>query len=124
MSSADLASWLLEQIAEDERMARQLERRAQEYALHIQDPTLLGRVIPGWYDWPDVEAMAHRVLAECEAKRRIVEAHPTIVRDDEIGCLTCHSEAGYTYMPGYCDTLKAIALPFADRPGYREEWRP
>jgi hypothetical protein len=40
-----------------------------------------------------------RVLVECEAKRRIIEHYQ-------------HSQAS-----------KALALPYADHPDYREEWR-
>ena len=76
-----------------------------------------------------------RVLAECEAKRRIVEMH------------TCSSEHEPGHIPGFfcevgadwpretdegqpptvpwpCPTLRALALPHADHPDYRDEWRP
>lgn len=26
--------------------------------------------------------------------------------------------------PAPCSTLRLLALPYSDRPGYREEWRP
>lgn len=133
----DLASWLLEQVAEEQEAARKLERRAQEHALHIQEPNLLGRVIPGWHDWPDIEAMAHRVAAECEAKRRIIELHDedtrTVIGSEEVEWLgTCgvccepskwdHFESAASEYP--CMTLRLLALPYADRPGYQERWRP
>lgn len=58
-----------------------------------------------------------RVLAECEAKRRIVERHMAygrynvdIFRD------------GYT--AALEDVLRALSLPYADHPNYREEWKP
>jgi hypothetical protein len=41
------------------------------------------------------------VLAECEAKRQIIERH--------------------LYLQG---TLALLALPYADHPDYREDWRP
>ena len=49
---------------------------------------------------------AARVLAVCEAKREIVDWH------------------GLTLEHDACRTLRALALPYADRPDYREEWRP
>jgi hypothetical protein len=58
-----------------------------------------------------------RVLAECEAKRRIVELHSGDSDD------MCQSYAGnYVYEP--CPTLRALASVHADHPDYREEWRP
>jgi hypothetical protein len=54
-----------------------------------------------------------RVLAECEAKRRIVE----LVLDRPIrdhGDCKCES----------CWTLRLVALPYADHPDYRAEWKP
>ena len=48
-----------------------------------------------------------RWLAECAAKRRIVEWHqPDDVCDDA------------------CHTLRLLALPYADHPDYDESWRP
>ena len=62
-----------------------------------------------------------RVLAECEAKRRIVAAHVThpvhAVDSGEYvgdGC-----SCGY---PFPCVTLRALASVYADREGFREEW--
>lgn len=51
-----------------------------------------------------------RVLAECEAKRRIVGYHSVPDPHD-------HGEG----CPG-CDTMRALALPYADHPDYRAEW--
>lgn len=93
MSGMDeLVTWLRARLDDDERVAR-----AATY----------------WGDLPlghlasDLEAhlihwMPPRVLAEVEAKRRILDAY-----EDETGYL-----------------LRLLALPYADRPGYREEWRP
>jgi len=65
-----------------------------------------------------------RVLAECEAKRRIVERH---------GGTNWGAAPGDPY-PMMCDecqdalwpcpTLRLLALPYADHPDYDEEWRP
>jgi hypothetical protein len=59
---------------------------------------------------------ARRVLAECDAKRRIAELHfprssnPNICNEDE------------DVLP--CETQRLLALPYADHPDYRREWRP
>lgn len=55
-----------------------------------------------------------RVLAEVEAKRRILDEHE--------GVHTC-GDRTYDFRE-WCPTLRALALPYAGRPGYREEWRP
>jgi hypothetical protein len=47
-----------------------------------------------------------RVLAECAAKRRIVSFAADLTEE------------------GTDDLLRLLALPYADHPGYRQEWRP
>ena len=56
-----------------------------------------------------------RVLAECEAKRRIVEMqwHHLGVDDYAWGMEEAKRQI-----------LAELALPYADHPDYREEWRP
>lgn len=54
-----------------------------------------------------------RVLAECEAKRRVVELHP-----DMLGwCQGCAHESHP------CRTLFALAQPYADHEDFQEAWR-
>jgi len=50
-----------------------------------------------------------RVLAECEAKRLLLELHGPHGRDTEA-------------LP--CRELAVLALPYADHPDYQPEWRP
>lgn len=66
------------------------------------------------------------VLADVEAKRRIIEAHQSLWRSgrapEHIGpaCKTCSSQ-----VEGWpCTTLRLLALPYAGHPSFREEWRP
>lgn len=56
-----------------------------------------------------------RVLAECEAMRRIVELHG----GDYDG--ECSSPS---HLDGPCRTLRALATPHADHPDYQPEWKP
>lgn len=70
-----------------------------------------------------------RVLAEVAAKRRILDEHQPIDGVSWHGCTTCDAQgwgscgcAGSGDWP--CDTVKLLALPYADHPDYREEWRP
>lgn len=63
------------------------------------DADWLGGVIQHVETWnPD------RVLAECEAKREILDVTRGTYSSDLV--------------------RRLLALPYADRPGYREEWRP
>jgi Family of unknown function (DUF6221) len=73
-----------------------------------------------------------RVLAEVDAKRRIIDLHHTKVFETVHGspefghdfwCEVCHvpsDQRGRTW----CLTLRLLALPYADHPDYREDWRP
>jgi len=61
------------------------------------------------------------VLADCAGKRLIVDDHdgvhectgPNLVSDPE------HEDGTYG---GPCNTLRALALPFADHPEFQSEW--
>ena len=70
-----------------------------------------------------------RILAECEAKRRIVEEHgPEEVASLERGsfgkafvvCRRCQTMAGQVVAP--CHTLRHLAAVYADHPDYQTEW--
>ena len=54
-----------------------------------------------------------RVLAECEAKRRI------IVGLDYESDEWCFADA-----PAVAEVLPFLALPYADHPDYQQEWKP
>jgi hypothetical protein len=73
--------------------------------------------------WSD--EIAARVLAECEAKRKIVELHRRYGHQPT-QCITCGFDEGWEvreYGPTYpCDTLKTLAEPYADHPDYRDDW--
>lgn len=86
-----LTDFLLARIAEDETEANVMLRQYREGG--------------------DVASRRwRRVLAECEAKRRIVEEHREQAGG---GCDVC-SRHEYP-----CATLRALALPYAD-----QTWRP
>jgi hypothetical protein len=68
-----------------------------------------------------------RVLADVEAKRRIIGEHPhgDFGRPDSQYCEVCHDDDGNPAVTGqWCDTVRLLALPYADHPDYREEWKP
>lgn len=142
----DLATWLLEQIAEDELRANAAKVSVTERGLRAAPPwiaagsLLLALQSDGSHDeiactanyYLD-DALEHaarwdpdRVLAECDAKRRIIAEHPLFDTDVEPCCRMCGEGTFDGSLQGDwpCLTLKLLALPFADRPGYRAEWRP
>lgn len=116
-----LTEFLLARIAEDEARARKIHAdRCETPAETIADS--MGRPMGPWCD---CDWHVARVLAECEAKRRILELHsqPAFVAtdgdedNDYTRCGLCDE-----LVP--CDTLRALALPYADHDDFQEEWRP
>lgn len=69
----------------------------------------------------------HTLLAEVDAKRRILDLHAGAHE-----CSTITYQQGvpevdyfsYVLDSEYCTTVLLLALPHADRPGYQERWRP
>ena len=116
-----LTDFLLARIAEDEEVARSVETEdaRTQYVIgyeHDSPDTSF------WADYdgarPSVSVGAGRVLAECAAKRRIVQRYRWT--ED-------HLDDGPTDLAGWSDdraTLLNLAAVYADHSDYREEWRP
>ncbi|MFI2650191.1 DUF6221 family protein [Micromonospora fulviviridis] len=120
----DLVTWLRQQLDEDERVAR----AADSSRWLPEDKGITFEYTAD--DFHEGEAQARlaadtranqehiarhdpeRVLAEVEAKRRILDECEWRIVDFDPG----HGCAQ--------QVLAFLALPFADRPGYRAEWRP
>jgi len=114
-STPSLAEFLLARFAEDEERARaargyqtgsRYEGQPPDWQLHIE------RWSPAM------------VLADLDAKRRIVELHPSEDewRDEgEQGSEYCVENPAWTT---WTEVLKLLALPYADHLDYRQEWRP
>lgn len=138
----DLTEFLLERIAEDEAVARE----AVDPPYHSDDDgrwTIFS--IPYEGSWPrdpeddgvavdegnkawEVHASRHhpaRVLAECEAKRRIAIGHapwhvcPNLAGDQGCTDYVC-DEDDSGGKP--CPTIRALAAPYAAHPDYSPEW--
>jgi hypothetical protein len=114
----DLTEFLLARIAEDEEDAKTSHvLGCRRFSEPYPDVCTCAQVKPT-YRWNPA-----RVLAECEAKRLIVEAHHA--NDDYDaggnrfvdGCAECEG-----VWP--CLTLRLLALPYADHPDYDGAWRP
>jgi hypothetical protein len=109
----ELTDFLLARIAEDSTVA---------YAAH-QDAQLLAPITQVLTGRPDEDRrLAHiyrwspaRVLAECAAKRGLVEDYLAQLNSNRSGW-DARTPRDYP--------LRAIALPYADHPEYREDWRP
>jgi hypothetical protein len=116
--SEDLVTWLRAQLDEDERVA---------VACRAADG--IGSLC-GWVEMVTDESEAgeahakrwspDRVLAEVEAKRRIVDEHSQDDGDPGGVCPTCY---GIAPVDAPCPTVRLLALPYAGRDGWREEWR-
>lgn len=117
---------------------------------HPVNPRLDAWVVPAASPdvYPHRDTAAHmecwdpaRVLAEVETKRRILDAylpagadpHPGLpcinypdqdpAEYDEYDSCHRHVEAN-RYLLRHDHVVRLLALPYADRPGYRAEWRP
>lgn len=73
--SDDLHGRLKVAIEEKQTDARKLLRYSQENALTLADPKWLGREVPGWHEWPAVEAMLELSLRQHEAALRQLDRH-------------------------------------------------
>jgi len=137
--TADLAAFLLARVAEDEAVAREIiaemVRVAPQYLPgSAPDPDDCGMYASEDLDHsPAVVVGPARVLAECGATRQIVvaldltpcpcqRAQRCVIHDSSAGPPDFARER---YADPVSDAvLHALALPYADDPQFREEWRP
>lgn len=126
----DLMEWLREQINDDERVGREAGgdpwNRGDRSAM-VRDS--IGAVVVYDEGDPSEAQAAHiirwnpaRVLREVEAKRQILDHIAGRLDPGE-------SDGGWESVDAETDgmasaVLQLLALPYADRPGYRDEWRP
>ncbi|MEU4590013.1 DUF6221 family protein [Micromonospora aurantiaca (nom. illeg.)] len=102
----DLVAWLRAQLDAD-------EAEANDWPDVLGDPPAVGGFWRDTHGHPIYEPRTRR-LADVAAKRRIIDdCERYIVADD-----TAVTD-GMVWR-----TLTALALPYAGRPGYRDEWRP
>lgn len=110
---SSLAEFLLARIAEDKEGATPGE----------------GWNVVGWdhdvavqfWDYGEVHVGHKRFLAECEAKRQIVESCASILADES----GYYAELDVPEAAGIASThLRLLALPYAEHPDYDASWRP
>ena len=122
-----LTEFLLARIAEDEADAAEVQSHVNRWRreqLQGADGTQASIVLATSEGGP---CDPQRVLAECEAKRRIVEvAGPREVwtaATVRIGAQEMRVPGEMLSMPGKCpEVLLILALPYADHPDYQQEW--
>ncbi|WP_406227378.1 DUF6221 family protein [Streptomyces anthocyanicus] len=121
----ELVQWLSAQLDADQAKAQAIGEETWEarYVDSVNDyPDTATVRLPGGddvavmerYSMRDAEHIAAwdpaRVLREIDAKRRIV---------DRYAWLREHGDTG-----NMAGVLQVLALPYANQPGYRDEWRP
>jgi hypothetical protein len=117
-----LAEFLLARIAEDEEVARSATR---DSSYGWSDNAFTQAVELAENEGAVEEATAHiarhnpaRVLAECEAKRRIVTRWEFAVGQ------ASNADEGWEMIAGALeDCVCDLALPYVDHPDFREEWQ-
>lgn len=141
----ELIAWLRVQLDDDERVAQGstcgpwMAKRADRSVYAQETSVVMGGHDGGWHIVPcqeeggegiepgDAQHIARwdpaRALTEVEAKRRILDRYEdALVRQQDPE----HSQIAADIQVGEYDdwVLPLLALPYADRPGYREEWKP
>ena len=127
---SDLAAFLLARVAEDEAVAREVLEKVKPGAslygiptspIYVEDAE--GSAASSFFDRDYGQGgytiTAARVLAECEAKRQIVEVH-------SVGAMACYwtQDSMSVHEPGEaCETLRHLALPYAEHPDFDPAWR-
>jgi hypothetical protein len=116
-----LTDFILQRIAEDEAAAREAIRMRDRIDF-IRPPEVPDLAFEAWEDAPVpfVAVGPERVLAECEAKRRIVKRAQRASEAFRQSINPVTSGVAMTMDL----VLTDLALPYADHPDYREEWRP
>lgn len=125
----DLVTWLRAQVDDDERVAREAggdRWRADhdDLTAHILDERGWSVAYQDSLNDQQAEHVARwdpaRVLAEVDTKRRILDQCVEMLRVDS-------SYGGSTdpdvLDPAAWNVLRLLALPYAGRDGWREEWR-
>jgi hypothetical protein len=144
-SAPDMVAWLLEQLAVDERDFERAGPALLGWATYRRSDGSMNYTTAASGDgdvWivDGVRTTPNSVLvvydpavrrADLDATRRIISLHAVYrpYAPKEPGgylpavCLFCTGDREEDQlMP--CEHLKLLALPYADRPGYREAWRP
>ena len=138
----DLADFLLARLGEDERDARKAGSRKwgsinrgwdssyqRDIAALGDGPTERLFPVPYNYDEHVARWSPARVLAECEAKRRMLDRDDGHTNnwmsdlDTDPDSRVFGSFCLLDREPWPCSTVRLLALPYADHEQFKEEWR-
>lgn len=116
--TADLVVWLGQQLDEDERTAQACPGDGSWSAadIAVYGPDLSAEV--------RAHMAAHnpaRVLREINAKRQIIQRYESALENRKAHPGDLASAGAVLALHG---VVKPLAVAYADRPGFREEWRP
>ncbi|SCL43181.1 hypothetical protein GA0074692_6751 [Micromonospora pallida] len=123
----DLVTWIRQQLDDDERLARAAYQ--PNWRWYTEDKVVVTKQDDAgeceqWIPVGTRSDGAHmarhdpaRVLAEVDAKRRLLTQFE--LRGNSVRGIVQPSTGGV-----WDDLLRMLALPYADRSGYRSEWRP
>lgn len=139
----DLITWLRAQLDEDERVACAVKPLDHTYDMggtRMEESHSVTRWIPHSEDGrhsserdPAAAALfarhdPARVLAEVEAKRRVLDlatlAAQHEVQDVDGPISRLEKALARVTAPELEKVVRLLAVPYADRPGYLEEWHP
>lgn len=127
---SELIAWLRAQLDEDERVA--LAAQSVDGGVFDGAGIVVMRAATGTRSVTLTSVVARhiarhdpaRVLAEVAAKRAIVDQHTVTATSEVFGEVSTVTYCPICRNDGQCMTLWLLAQPYAERPGYREEWRP
>jgi len=129
----DLVTWLRARLDEDERVALAASpgpwkpNAEHDEVLAVDDVTVAdGFALSGNQLRATVGHIARwnpaRVLAEVDAKRRILDEYEMWADDDDQDYE--HAQTAANSAAALLVAVKLVALPMAERDGYDESWRP
>ncbi|MDL5205110.1 DUF6221 family protein [Streptomyces sp. ALI-76-A] len=121
----ELVQWLTAQLDEDQQAAEEALKRTTTTRRRIGGQWVEDTVQPP--EWRRSAWSPARVLREIDAKRRILAEcahwHGKLAKE-VVNPSPVPFPALGEVLDAVTPILRALALPYADRPGYREEWRP
>lgn len=115
---SELITWLRVQLDKDEAEANKHPDGEDDPYIDIE-----ARLAIGYPCEPYLRINKGRVLAEVAVKRALLDLHAN--DGDPHECAGRDSARGaVTDYVTLCATLRLLALPYAGREGWRDEWRP
>ena len=111
----DLVKFLRARLDEEQREA---EKQPDGEEVMLDSWEIMATAETNYPGYEYLRIAKARVLAEAEAKRALIDA---VERADARASFPDFDGGVYS---GLHDALEYLALPYADHPDYRDEWRP